>query len=95
MTSSNLTSRDMMKQQARRLRTSMAGRGVALTLAQALETIAHIHGYRDWNTAAAVEQGAGLHVGQTVTGDYMGRPFQGTVLGLSDLPHKRQRVTVK
>ncbi|MEL6946574.1 MAG: glyoxalase superfamily protein [Pseudomonadota bacterium] len=90
-----MTSKDMMKQQARRLRTSMAGRGVALTLAQALETVAHVHGYRDWNTAAALDHGGALQVGQVVSGAYMGQPFRGTLLGLSVLPQNRKRVTVK
>jgi catechol 2,3-dioxygenase-like lactoylglutathione lyase family enzyme len=41
------------KQQAKRLRTSLAERGVEVTHSEALELVAHQHGARDWNTLAA------------------------------------------
>lgn len=99
-------SKDDMKQQARRLRTSMAGRGVALTLAQALETVAHTNGFRDWNTASAMapeasppaqgeRRGSAWQVGQVVEGEYLGQAFKGTVLGLSTLPQNRDRITLR
>ncbi len=42
-----------LKQQAKRLRTSLAGRGIEVTHGEALEHLAHQHGARDWNTLAA------------------------------------------
>jgi catechol 2,3-dioxygenase-like lactoylglutathione lyase family enzyme len=42
------------KNQAKRLRTSLAERGVAITHSEALELVAHQYGARDWNTLAAL-----------------------------------------
>jgi catechol 2,3-dioxygenase-like lactoylglutathione lyase family enzyme len=44
---------DTHKQMAKRLRTDLAERGVAVSHAEALEIVAHQHGVRDWNTLAA------------------------------------------
>jgi len=41
------------KQQAKRLRTSLAERGVEVTHSEALELVAHQYGARDWNTLVA------------------------------------------
>ena len=41
------------KNQAKRLRTSLADRGVEITHSEALELVAHQYGARDWNTLAA------------------------------------------
>ena len=41
------------KQQAKRLRTSLAERGVEVTHSEALELVAHQYGARDWNTLSA------------------------------------------
>ena len=41
------------KQQAKRLRTSLAERGVEVTHSEALELVAHHYGARDWNTLVA------------------------------------------
>jgi catechol 2,3-dioxygenase-like lactoylglutathione lyase family enzyme len=41
------------KTMARRLRADLAARDVALSHAEALELVAHLHGARDWNTLAA------------------------------------------
>ena len=45
------------KQQAKRLRTSLAERGVEVTHSEALELVAHQYGARDWNTLAAAARG--------------------------------------
>ena len=45
------------KQQAKRLRTSLAERGVEVTHSEALELVAHQYGARDWNTLAAQPRG--------------------------------------
>ena len=49
----NTPSRDVLKAQAKRLRADLAARGQSLSHAEALETIAHQWGVRDWNTIAA------------------------------------------
>ena len=41
---------------AKRLRASLADRGVEVTHSEALELVAHQHGARDWNTLAAADR---------------------------------------
>jgi hypothetical protein len=48
-----IPSRDVLKSQAKALRADMATRGTPISHAQALETVAHQWGARDWNTLAA------------------------------------------
>lgn len=43
-----------LKSQAKVLRASMAKMGVTLTHSQCLETVAQMHGHKDWNTASAI-----------------------------------------
>lgn len=49
--------------------------------AEALETVAHQWGARDWNTLAALASDAhpGWSPGQRVSGHYLGHPFAGVV----------------
>lgn len=76
-----IPSRDMLKSQAKRLRSDLAARGQTITHAQALETIAHQWGARDWNTlsAQAATHHPGWAPGQRVTGRYLGHAFTGQV----------------
>lgn len=46
------------KTMAKRLRADLAEHGTAISHSQALETVAHLHGHRDWNTMAAVTRRA-------------------------------------
>ncbi len=80
-TTTSLPSRDALKAQAKRLRTDLAQRGQTLSHAQALETIAHQWGARDWNTlsALAADVHPGWAPGQRVSGRYLGHPFRGEV----------------
>jgi catechol 2,3-dioxygenase-like lactoylglutathione lyase family enzyme len=41
------------KSMAKRLRADLGERGVEISHSEALETVAHLHGHRDWNTMAA------------------------------------------
>ncbi len=77
----NTPSRDVLKAQAKRLRADLAARGQSLSHAEALETIAHQWGVRDWNTIAAraANTHPGWAPGQRVTGRYLGHPFTGEV----------------
>ncbi|MFK7835445.1 MAG: glyoxalase superfamily protein [Sulfitobacter sp.] len=81
MTPTNIPSRDALKAQAKRLRSDLAARGQDMSHAQALETVAHQWGARDWNTLSA--QAATAHFGwtpgQRVSGRYLGHAFQGNV----------------
>ena len=80
-TTTNIPSRDMLKTQAKRLRSNLAARGQTISHAQALETIAHQWGARDWNTlsAQAADAVMGWAPGQRVAGHYLGHPFVGEV----------------
>ncbi|MFT6676806.1 MAG: hypothetical protein ACJAVM_003011 [Sulfitobacter sp.] len=76
-----IPSRDVLKAQAKRLRSDLAARGQNISHAEALETIAHQWGMRDWNTIAAKASNAhpGWAPGQRVSGRYLGHCFKGEV----------------
>ncbi|MBK8083195.1 MAG: hypothetical protein IPK28_04765 [Devosia sp.] len=88
-----------LKAEARELRAQMVRDGTALAHGAALEMVAHKHGYRDWNAAAAAlpeRVASPVQVGQRVSGTYLRQPFVGLVLGvhlLADMRH--YQVTVK
>tara|TARA_R110002094_G_scaffold47041_12_gene58627 strand:- start:870 stop:1346 length:477 start_codon:yes stop_codon:yes gene_type:complete len=77
----SIPSRDVLKAQAKRLRGDLAAHGQNLSHAQALETIAHQWGARDWNTLVAAASNAhpGWSPGQKVAGRYLGHPFTGQI----------------
>lgn len=81
MTTTQIPSRDVLKSQAKRLRSDLAARGQTISHAQALETIAHQWGARDWNTLSAQTHTAhpGWTPGQRVAGQYLGHAFTGFV----------------
>lgn len=81
MTTSTIPSRDVLKAQAKRLRSDLAERGKTLSHAEALETIAHQWGARDWNTLAAkaADVHQGWAPGQRISGRYLGHPFKGEI----------------
>ncbi len=88
-----------LKAEARQLRADRSAAGTPISHAVALEEIARRHGYRDWNTASAAlpeRVAVPLQVGQRVRGSYLGRPFEGLLIGmqlLADMQH--YEVTVK
>ena len=88
-----------LKSEAKALREERARAGTPLGQGQALEEVARLHGYRDWNTASASlpdRIAIPVQVGQRVKGSYLGRPFSGLVLGMHLLPDMRHyEVTVK
>lgn len=90
---------DDMKAQAKRLRAELEIRGTPLSHAQALETVARQHGYRDWNTAHAAAGNrppASFHVGQVLTGTYLGQKFLGEVIAVQRLGEgNRWRLTFR
>ena len=80
-TQTPIPSRDVLKSQAKTLRKDMAARGQSMSHAEALETIAHQWGARDWNTAVALSAQAspGWAPGMRVHGRYLGHPFEGVI----------------
>lgn len=83
------------KQQARRLREAMQEQGGSMTHGAALEMVARSHGFRDWNTLAALEKGQPnrmdgeqplpFAVGRPVRGRYLGHAFTGKVLSVTSM----------
>lgn len=51
------------KAMAKRLRADLADHGTEITHGQALEIVAHLHGYKDWNMMAALQRKASDAVG--------------------------------
>ena len=80
-TNTQIPSRDVLKAQAKRLRSDLATRGQTISHAQALEAIAHQWGVRDWNTlsAQASRVHPGFAPGQRISGRYLGHAFAGVV----------------
>jgi hypothetical protein len=88
-----------LKAEAKAIREERATAGAPMTHGAALEEVARRHGYRDWNTAVAAlpeRVATPVQVGQRARGTYLGRPFEGLVMGvklLSNMQH--YEVTVK
>lgn len=87
-----------LKAEARALREERAAAGSSLTHSAALEEVARRHGYRDWNAAsAATTNGRPVpsKLGARVSGTYLGQPFAGQIVGISQLMDMQHtRVTV-
>jgi hypothetical protein len=88
-----------LKAEAKALREERAIAGSPLGHGEALEEIAHRHGYRDWNTASAALPDrivTPANVGGRVKGTYLGNPFTGLLIGLHLLPDMQHyEVTVQ
>lgn len=93
------TSLDALKKQAKALRQSLAQTGHEITHAQSLELLAKQHGHRDWNTLHASIGNTPapiIQLGQRVAGRYLGKPFAGTLIRVSDIGHgARYQLTVR
>lgn len=78
MTPQHLPTRDALKAQAKRLRSTLNAQGTAVTHSGALETLAKQWGYRDWNALSAAAEATQTpiwQVGQAVRGRYLGHDF--------------------
>lgn len=78
----DVPSLDALKAQAKRLRMAMAEKQTPISQSIALETIARQWGFRDWNTLCAKAKSnapRGWHVGQRVSGHYLGHMFEGSL----------------
>ena len=83
------------KAKAKRLRADAADQGQNLTHSQALERIAQIQGYRDWNSLRAAAGKIRWQVGNRVAGVYLGQPILGTLRSVRVLGADQARVTVQ
>ena len=96
------TSLDQLKQQAKHLRSSLAGSGKAINHGEALELLAHQHGFKNWNVLHAAignqpplpASKAPINLGDVVDGRYLGRDFTGEVIGVAAVTGDRYRVTL-
>ncbi len=91
---------DAAKAQAKRLRAKLADDGATVGHSRSLELVAHMHGFKDWNTLHAAignrPRSSPVVPGQRVSGCYLGQRFDGQVIGVQNLSHPgRFRVTCK
>lgn len=86
---------EYLKHKAKLLRLEKRKENLPLTQSQALETLAHEYGFRDWNglSAVAKKQEAVVSIGQRVRGYYLGQDFQATVKNVRQDDPNRARVT--
>lgn len=73
------------KEQAKRLRAQLSNQGTIVGHANALELVAHQHGFRDWNTFHAAignRPPEGWMLGGRVQGTYLSQPFKATVVAV-------------
>lgn len=100
MTALQLPSRDALKVQAKRLRTSLSEAGTPLSHSKALEAVARQWGFRDWNSMSAASQVSEAtpaptwQVGQHVTGTYLGHAFTGRLKSVSQHGEMHTRITL-
>lgn len=76
------------KQQPRRLRADLVAQGSVISHAQALEMVAHQHGFRDWNAFHAAignRPPEGWTPGGRVEGNYLSQRFTATVVAVETL----------
>lgn len=80
---------DVLKDQAKRLRSRLASQGEEISHSKSLELIAAQYGYRDWNTLHAA---AGNRppfdpwmLGSRVKGHYLGQAFEAEILSVHAL----------
>lgn len=93
-----LPSIETVKDQAKRLRSSLGNNGQNIGHSKALELMAQQYGYKDWNTLNAKlgnrPPPGPVELGQHVQGHYLGKPFAGEVLAVRRLNGQdRFRVT--
>ncbi len=92
---------ETLKAQAKRLRARLETETHPCSHSQALELVAHQHGYTDWNTLSAAAQRhqqqraqRPLEVGDDVAGTYLGQQFTGRVIGVQAMMGGHMRLTL-
>lgn len=95
---SRLPSIEEFKDQAKRLRKSLAQAGTEVGHSKSLELVAQQFGFKDWNTlhAARGNQGARrpFALGDRVLGSYLKQPFRGEVVGIRSFGPGMVRITI-
>ena len=88
-----------VKHHAKTLRARRQAAGHPMTHAQALERISKKLGYRDWNTLSAaitsVRNASCVPSGDTVTGRYLGNPFEARILKVGITSEGETRLTLR
>lgn len=80
---------ETLKSEARALRAERSATGAPITHSEALELVAHDHGFRDWNTAVgSLKQPVAtpVQVGDKVAGRYLKQAFTGQVIAVAMQP---------
>lgn len=81
-----LPSLEALKDQARRLRDTLARQGTQINHSKSLELIAGQYGFRDWNTLHAkignMPPKRILSLGDQASGRYLGKAFTGRVIAV-------------
>ncbi|MFM2280009.1 MAG: hypothetical protein RLZZ444_2240 [Pseudomonadota bacterium] len=94
-----LPSLEALKEQAKRLRETLARQGSEINHSKALELLAGQFGFRDWNTLHAAVGNRPpkptLALGAKVSGHYLGQAFTGEIIAIQALTsvHGKYRVT--
>ncbi len=73
------------KRQAKRLRTQLGRQGTPVSHGNALELVAHQHGFRDWNAFHAAmgnRPPEGWSPGDRVEGSYLSQAFSATIVAV-------------
>jgi hypothetical protein len=96
--SKTLPSIDRLKEEARLLRRTLAGSGTDIAHSTALEHVAKLHGFRDWNTLAARAGNRPpelvIALGDTVSGTYLGQEILGSVVAIRQKNGSYREVTI-
>ena len=99
MENTSLLTIDGLKGEAISLRQSVASKGESISHAQALERVARLHGFRDWNTLSArVERRldiSKLTIGQAVKGQYLGQAFEGKLMSARLVGRTHMHVSIQ
>ena len=85
------------KRLAKDLRRDLAAEGVQIGHSQALEKVAHRHGFRDWNALNAAIRDLpprGWSAGQRVSGLYLSQRFVATILSAEEIEAGWYRLTL-
>jgi hypothetical protein len=97
MSNGTAQSRQSLKTEAKTWRGQRQMLGMYVTHGEALETVARLHGFRDWNTACGLlpeSDPAPFAPGGRVAGTYLKQPFEGTILSTRPLSPGHTSVTI-
>jgi hypothetical protein len=86
ITKQELPPLNVVKEQAKALRSALSTAGTIVSHSKSLELIAHQFGFKDWNTLHATIGNRPaknpITIGRTVSGRYLGQPFSAEIIGV-------------